>query len=274
MTEIIGIGNQKGGVSKTSNAVNLAAALGEMGRRCLVIDLDRNRGASKHFGIQDEDGFVGTFEVLTGKERIEDAIVTTEDGVKLPKNVHLVSARRNLEDLDRVLAEKGKFFIPQDVLIAPLKAIAGKYDYAFLDTAPNASIATIATYKAAEWFLLSAMPSPLAIAGLNDALMDIKQARDCGNPNLKVLGVIVSCYNNTNIAKRLTQNIEQSFHQGDRSAKFATNVTQSTVVSEAQDRGKTLFQHDRSHKMVKKLVKEYLAIAAEIEQRIQTYKAA
>src|SRR3954451_9243449 len=95
-TCIIAVGNQKGGVGKTTTTVHLAAALGERGRRCLIFDLDMNQGATRHLGIPSES-FVGAFEVLTGEEPPEAVIITAEDGVTLPTNVHLIAARRNLE---------------------------------------------------------------------------------------------------------------------------------------------------------------------------------
>ena len=105
-TRVIAIGNQKGGVAKTTNAVHIATALGEIGRRCLIWDLDMNHGATLHFGIPSE-GFLGTFEVLIGEERPEDVLITNEDeDVELPENVHLIAARRNLEQIDQALVAK------------------------------------------------------------------------------------------------------------------------------------------------------------------------
>src|SRR5215469_10274100 len=96
-TSIIAVGNQKGGVGKTTTAVHIAAALGESGRRCLIIDLDMNQGATRHLGIPSES-FLGAFEFLTGEEHVADVIITGDEAdVQLPKNVHLIPARRNLE---------------------------------------------------------------------------------------------------------------------------------------------------------------------------------
>src|SRR3954449_7578651 len=179
-TRVIAVGNQKGGVAKTTNTVHLAAALGELGRKCLIIDLDMNQGATRHLGIPSE-AFLGTYEMLIGEEEPEDVIITNEDeGVELPKNVDLISARRNLENVDKALLQTNKFVITQDVLVEPLKSLYGKYDYIFLDTAPNANTPTIAAYKAAKWFILSALPDPLAISGLTDALVDIHTAQRHG----------------------------------------------------------------------------------------------
>ena len=80
-TRVIAVGNQKGGVGKTTNTVAIAAALGEMGRTCLIWDLDMNQGATRHFGIPPET-FLGTFEVLMGEEMPEDVLVTPDDNLR------------------------------------------------------------------------------------------------------------------------------------------------------------------------------------------------
>lgn len=265
-TTVIAVGNQKGGVAKTTNAVHLAAALGELGRRCLIIDLDMNQGATRHFGIPSE-AFLGTYEMLIGEEQAEDVIISNDDeGVELPRNVHLISARRNLEKVEQALLQANKFVITQDVLIEPLKTLEGKYDYVFLDTAPNATIPTIAAYKAAKWFILSALPDPFAISGLTDALQDIHAAQRHGNPSLRILGVVLSGIDGrkTRLATNLIEYVEQKFSvPGGPSAKFRTTVSRSTVVPEAQKLGRTVFQTDPTHKVAQ----QYRDLAREIEER-------
>jgi chromosome partitioning protein len=265
-TYVVAVGNQKGGVGKTTTCCHLAAALGEMGRRCLVWDLDMNHGATRHFGIPPET-FLGTFEVLMGEEMPEDVIVTHDDeGVDLPANVHLISARRNLEKIDHALLTKSKFIFLQDVLIKPLRSLYGKYDYIFLDTAPNATTPTIAAYKAAKWFVLAAMPDPFAIAGLTDALHDIEDAQNNGNEDLRLLGVVLAGVDKrTRLANTLTSYVEETFTvDPTKSLKFTTTISRSTVVPQAQKVGKTVFQTDPTHKVAE----QYRALATEIEDRI------
>jgi len=265
-THVIAVGNQKGGVGKTTTCCHLAAALGEMGRRCLVWDLDMNHGATRHFGIPPET-FLGTFEVLMGEEMPEDVLVTPEDeGVDLPVNVHLISARRNLEKIDHALMTKSKFVFLQDVLIKPLRSLYGKYDYVFLDTAPNATTPTIAAYKAAKWFVLTAMPDPFAIAGLTDALHDIEDAQNNGNDSLRLLGVVLAGVDKrTRLANTLNSYVEETFTVAPtESLKFTTTISRSTVVPQAQKIGKTVLQTDSTHKVAE----QYRALAREIEARI------
>src|SRR5262249_53251442 len=115
VTHVIAVGNQKGGVGKTTNAVHLAAALGQMGRKCLIWDLDMNHGATLHLGVPPE-AFDGTFMVLTEQREPEEVIIDeTEPDVTLPKNVHLIASSRELEKLEAVLAAKDRFYDPRRI---------------------------------------------------------------------------------------------------------------------------------------------------------------
>jgi chromosome partitioning protein len=229
-----------------------------------------NHGATLHFGIPSES-FLGTYEILMGDEKPEDLILTNDDeGVELPPNLHLIPARRNLENIDEALSARDKFINKPDVLIEPITRLRGSYDYIFLDTAPNATTPTIAAYKAADWFILSALPETFAIAGLNDALTDIDKARRRGNPNLRLLGVVVSCTDKrTTLSNQLTQYIEQIFGpDGRRSAKFEATISRAVVIPKAQKVGKTIFQTNSTHKVTD----EYRRLAREIEARLEEFE--
>jgi chromosome partitioning protein len=268
-TNVVAIGNQKGGVGKTTNTVHLAAALGEMGRRCLIFDLDMNAGSTKHFGIKGE-GFLGTFEVITGAESAIDVVLRDgEEDVHLPKNVDLIASCRKLEKVDQVLLSKNKFSPLQDILLKPIASLRGIYDYVFLDTAPNATSPTIAAYLAADWFILTAMPEPFAIEGLNEALTDIKDAQQHGNQNLKLLGLILCGVDKrTRLSNDLKQYVHDAFSpDGKSSAKFDTTISRSTVVGQTQDARKTLFQTHSKHDVTE----QYRSLAREVDGRIASY---
>lgn len=266
---VIAVGNQKGGVGKTTNTVHIARALVERGRRVLVVDLDMNHGATRHFGVE-PDAFMGSYEMMVGDEPAENLVLSQdakEEGVHLPAGLDLIPAARKLEGIDKAITSRSKFITPRDVLRAPIDRLRARYDYIFLDTAPNATLPTLAAYMTADFFILSAMPDPFAIAGLNDALRDITDARGRGNPSLILLGVVVSGVDKrTTLANTLSEFVESSFKTGEdsESIKFRTSIGRSTVIPQTQKVGKTLFETHSTHK----ITDEYRALAEEIEGRL------
>ena len=266
-TKIIAVGNQKGGVGKTTNTVQLARALAERRRKVLIFDLDMNHGATNHFGI-DANVYAGSYEVLLGSETPDTVVLSrdTEDEVWLPENVDLIPASRKLENIAAALAERNKMIDPHSILVEPLKMLRGVYDYVFLDTAPNATPPTIAAYKSAEWFLLSAMPETFAIQGLNAAIQDIHAARQHGNPRIQLLGVVLCRVDKrTRLSKQLMEYVEGSFLGDDGiNRTFTNSISHSTVISAAQKLGKTVFETDPEHKVTN----EYRALAREVEDRL------
>ncbi|MFN0133117.1 MAG: ParA family protein [Phycisphaerales bacterium] len=196
---VIAIGNQKGGVGKTTNCVHLAAALGSTGDRCLVIDLDPAAGATKHLGVQ-QDSYAGSLELLTTDESPENFVITAG----MPDGVHLIPSRTQLAEIETLLSK----FADRTRLFEPvLPQLRATYDYILLDTGPSAGFATtVAAYCAAEWFLLSAFPHPLSMGGLTEAFRDIGDVRRHRNPNLEILGVIFT--NVDRRARRLRARLE------------------------------------------------------------------
>lgn len=266
--QIIAVGNQKGGVGKTTNTVHIAAALGERGRKVLVIDLDPNDTATRHLGVEGE-AFLGSYELLCGDEGVGALAMTEADTeFDFPVGVHLIPSRRKLESIADVLPEKlGKFYSPRDILMDPLKEVLDYYDYVLLDTAPNSDVPTKAAYLAADWFILTAMPEPFAVTGLTDALRDIQDAQKKLNPNLRLLGVIIAGVDRrTSLSNQLTEYVQEAFTTGGESAKFKTIISRSTVIPSAQKAGKTALQTAPDHSVSQ----QYRALAAEIEARIET----
>jgi chromosome partitioning protein len=193
-------------------------------------------------------------------------ISTADEDVDLPPNVALIPANRKLEQFEQALLSQNKFIVLQDVLLQLLACLKPMFDDIFLDTAPNAMVPTIAAYKAAEHFLLSAIPDPFAIAGLSDALSDIEAAWVHGNPRLALLGVILSMMDRrTNLAKTLRDYVQEKFAlDGHESLKFATTIDRSTEVPKAQREGKTLFETAPVHQVTD----QYRQLAREVELRL------
>jgi chromosome partitioning protein len=238
-----------------------------MGKKCLIWDLDMNHGATLHLGVPPE-AFEGTFMVLT-EERKPDEVIIDEDepDVELPKNVHLIPSSRHLEKLEAVLAAKDRFYDPRRILVKPIESLRGQYDYIFLDTAPNATAPTIASYLAADWFIVSVIPESFALNGMRECLKDIRRAREPElNPSLKLLGIIVAGLDlRITLARQYTAEINELFKvEGSPSRMFQTTISRAAVVPRAQKIGKTLFQTDPTHKVAK----QFMNLAAEVDARV------
>lgn len=259
---VIAVGNAKGGVGKTTVTVHLAAALGLGGYRCLIIDLDSAAGAIKHLGVS-PDGFAGTLELLTTDEPTH-ALAVSDD---MPKNVSLIPSRTQLSELDVRLS---RCVDRTCILERPLAEARTHYDFILLDTAPAAAdITTVAAYASAEWFLLSAFPHPLSLAGMNEALLDIADVRRHRNPRLEVLGVVFS--NVDGRAKRLRAEVLQHVTAALPGRVFETLISQAVILPELSGRGVTLFQDQATQRLP--VAEQYLRLAAEVEQRVLRRKA-
>lgn len=247
---IIAIGNQKGGVAKSTNTVNLAAALGEAGHKCLVVDLDANCGATRALGVPTK--WMGSFEVLLGTEPIDELIITTDpqEGTSLPKNVDLLPGNRMLEDFDEVFRQRNKFVSSIDTLADPLASIQDQYDFILLDTAPNANSPTIAAYKCAHWFILSTKPDKISMEAMGDALQDIIAVRERGNSGLRLLGVVLSeAQARTRIAGHYIEQVKRDFENVGESNAFAATVSRAVIVPESYEAGQSLFEFAPEHKV-------------------------
>lgn len=271
-TRVIAVGNQKGGVGKTTNTAHIATALGLSGYKVLVWDLDVNYGLTSHFGVPSQ-AYSGTFHLLTGDREPEDVVLTNDDvDIELPDGVHLIPCSRELERLDSVLSNNDPFFNRLTVLVEPLRKLRGQYDFIFLDTAPNTNVTTtLASYITADYFIISTLPEKLALEGLKNALKDIGQAqRTDRNPNLRLLGVIVSGLDRRiRKAREYDEAIRESFAaNGQHSAKFRAAVNRAASIPRAQDKGKTVFQVEPSHEVTR----QFLDIAEEIIERVQGFE--
>ena len=259
--QVILFGNQKGGVGKTTTCVHVAAALGAAQRRCLVWDLDANQGATMHFGVEGGD-YLGSVEVLTGRERASDVVIDAEDAEGLPPGVDLIAASHELAAIGP----------PRDggAPTLPLDDLAGRYDYILLDTAPSLTVPTTAGYRAADWFVLTAFADPFALAGLARSIATLRTAQAAGTTQGRLLGVSFgsvagSVSHRPRLEAELLQYAEERLNvHRKRPLVFRTTITRSAVVPRAQMAGRTLFQTHPRHKVTR----QYRALAKEIERGI------
>jgi chromosome partitioning protein len=254
---VIAVGNQKGGVGKTTNTVHIAAALGLRGYRCLIIDLDPAAGATRHLGVP-ENSFAGALELLTTDEMLSGLVI--EEG--MPSGVHLIPSRPQLSELDSLLS---KFVDKTRILDRALTMGRNLYDFIFLDTPPTAAATTtVAAYASSEWFLLSAFPHPLSLGGLTEAFNDIADVRNHRNPELEILGVVFT--NVDGRAKRLRHELDELVNRVLPGRRFRTSISQAIIIPTLSGKGRTLFQCAK-HDQVP-VAHQYRRLAAEVEYRV------
>lgn len=274
-TRIIAVGNQKGGVGKTATSIHLAAALGELGRKSLIWDLDSNTGLTNAFHIP-ESVYDGSYEVLLGiKDPDEEfcdpaafVVDEEEEGIDLPKGVHVLPAKRELDNLDIAWAQSDrKFEDVKDALKEPLERLRGKYDYIFLDTGPNVSTCTLAAYKAAEWFILVSEPEPLSVKALEAALADIAQVRRRGNPELRLLGIVLTCVTKRrSLDRKMAAWLDENYEGAGEFGVFDDTISRTTYLPRAQESGRTLFQTKPDHEVCEQFRKLARSMEARIKQ--------
>ncbi len=272
-TRVIAVGNQKGGCGKTATAIHLAAALGELGRKTLIWDLDANAGLTDAFRVPSVYG--GTLELLLGEKDEEEefcdpisyVIDETEEGISLPKGVSIIPASRELDNLEKHwLNSDRKFEDVRDALAEPLSKLNGHFDYIILDTGPNVSATTVAAYKSADWFLLVSQPEPLSINKLEAALSDIVTVKRRGNEKLRVLGIVLTCViRRRALDRRMSRRLEQDYGEIEGLGVFDTTISRTTYLPRSQEHGRTMFQDHPDHEVCE----QFRALARSVEDRIK-----
>ena len=228
LSAVIAVGNQKGGVGKSTVTVNLAAALGQLGHRVLVIDLDPSGGATHHLGI-DPYAYQGTVELLEGQGDPSDLAIAED----MPDNVSLIAARPELSRAGAVHVKR---------LGKALDTMRPMFEFILLDTAPNPkSPNTFAAYTTADWFLFVTSAHVLSIRGLTEGLRDVAAIRHRPNPDLEILGVVFNAVDTRTLALRDTQAFIAR-HVNLRPFAGGSFIPQSVYLNRAAEQGETLFQ--------------------------------
>ncbi len=253
MGKIISFANQKGGVGKTTSAVNIAASLGVLGYKVLLIDLDPQGNATSGVGIVKKNLKTTVFDVLTSDTTAEEAIIKTRfDNLSvIPTNTTLARAEFELADV-----EEGEYIIKKK-----LENARKEYDYIIIDCPPSLGMLTVNAMTASDGVVIPMQCEFFALEGLSQLMFTISRIKTHYNKELNVTGILITMYNNRLILSMQVLN-ELRKHYADK--LFETTISRNVKLSEAPSFGSPVYYHDKRSKGAN----EYMNIAKELAERI------
>ena len=234
MAYTISLANQKGGVGKTTSAVNLAAAIGSLGKRALLIDLDPQGNTTSGVGVQRKRVKVSSYDVMIGSSPASAAIIDTgfENLSLIPSQIDLAGAEFELVDLEK----------RELVLKEALKPIEGDFDYIFIDCPPSLELLTLNALCAADQILIPVQCEYYALEGLSDLMTTLRAVKRRLNPGLSVFGVLLTMFDGrTNFSAQVAEEVRRHFP----GKVFAAAIPRNVRLAEAPSHGLPVMAYDR-----------------------------
>lgn len=255
MAKIISFANQKGGVGKTTSAINIAASLGVQGHRVLMIDLDPQGNTTSGVGVAKKQLKYTSKDVLMGEVSAKEAILETEfENLSLiPTNISLAGAEFELFDTFEVDAPNC-----MKKAVAP---IMDDFDYIIVDCPPSLSMLTINSFTASDGIVVPMQCEFYALEGLSQLMGTIKGIKQKYNPNLVVAGILITMYNPRLL---LSMQVMEELRKHYSDKLFGTTISRNVKLTEAPGFGKPVYYYDKNAKGGK----EYLEVAKELAERI------
>ncbi|MGL5114059.1 MAG: ParA family protein [Beijerinckiaceae bacterium] len=255
-SRVLVVANQKGGVGKTTTAINLGTALAAIGERVLVIDLDPQGNASTGLGVGAKDRALSTYDVLTGQASLRDAIVDTAVprlGLA-PSTLDLLGAEMDLS------SAKDRSYRLRNALRVLQSDGGDHFDYVLIDCPPSLNLLTINALSASDAILVPLQCEFFALEGLSQLLRTVEQVRNTLNPTLTIHGVVLTMFDpRNNLANQVIADVRR--HLGDK--VYRTVIPRNVRVSEAPSHGKPVLLYDLKCAGSQ----AYLRLASEIIQR-------
>ena len=247
MGRIVAVVNQKGGVGKTTTAVNLTAALTAMGRKVLLCDFDPQANGTSGLGVEKKQVKHSSYDILISDIKVKDCIVHTKYGDVLPSAAALAGAAIELIDVPK----------REHTLKRALETVRDQYDYIFIDSPPSLELLTLNALCAADSILIPVQCEYFALEGLSDLMTTLRAVKRKLNPKLAIFGVLLTMYDGrTNFSNQVAEEVRRHFP-----GKVYTSVIPRNVrLAEAPSHGLPVTAYDRSSKGSR----AYLAVAEEI----------
>jgi len=237
MGKIIAVANQKGGVGKTTTAVNLAACLGVLEKKVLLIDADPQANATSGLGIEVDKVEKGSYQVLEHTLAADEVIVTTNS-----PNLDLLPAHIDLVAIEIELVDKPN---REKMLQQALQPIRDAYDFIFIDCAPSLGLITLNALTAADSVIIPIQCEYFALEGLGKLLNTIKSVQKIHNPMLGIEGMLLTMYDSRlRLSNQVVEEVKKHFN----SMVFTTIIQRNVTLGEAPSYGESIIDYDASSK--------------------------
>ena len=250
---IVTFANQKGGVGKSTSVVNIAASLGILDKRVLVIDCDPQGNTTSGFGIHKKSQVNTIYDVLIGRTEAKDAVIETAF-----QNISVICANISLAgaEFELVMAENRESRLRQ-----ALSPIVGEYDYILIDCPPSLGILTINALVAADGLVIPMQCEYYSLEGLSQLMMSVKQIKKRFNRSLNLTGILITMYNGRlNLSSQVMEELKKYYAD----KIFSTAIARNVKLSEAPSFGMPVYYYDKYSKGASL----YMEVAKELLERI------